>query len=150
MLNEEKIRLMTRVSVYEQGMGVRDERTAKYFRNDYVFGGMIGSFVTGTIAWGICAAVYCGYFFEQIFFSVYENNLGPLIRFAVTSYLAFIAFFLLITFLVYQGRSIAYARRRLMYEQDLNELQRMYDRDYNRAEKILAERAQKRQDSLKV
>lgn len=139
MLNEKKIRLMTRLSVYEQGMGINDNKTAKFFRNDYVLGGMIGSFVTGTIAWGICAAVYCGYFFEQIFFAVYENTLEPLLRFAVTSYAAFICFFLLVTFLIYQGRSSAYARRRKMYEEDLNELQYMYDMEYARAAQLDAE-----------
>ena len=138
MLNIEKIRLMTRVSVYEKGVGILDDRTAKLFRNDYVFGGLIGSFITGTIAWGICAAVYCGYFFEQIFFSVYEDTLGPLIRFAVTSYAAFIGFFLLATFLVYQARNIAYARRRSLYRQDLDELEEIYEEDYRRAKQAEA------------
>ena len=142
MLNEEKIRLMTRLSVYEQGMGAEDDRTAKFFRNDYVLGGMICSFVTGTIAWGICAAIYCGYFFEQIFFSVYEDTLGPLIRFAVMSYAGFILAFLLITFLIYQGKSMAYARRRSLYRMDLNALQDLYDREYRRAGELL-ERASK-------
>lgn len=138
MLNIEKIRLMTRVSVYEKGVGILDDRTAKFFRNDYVFGGLIGSFITGTIAWGICAAVYCGYFFEQIFFSVYEDTLGPLIRFAVTSYAAFIGFFLLATFLVYQARNSAYARRRSLYRQDLDELEEIYEEDYRRAKQAEA------------
>ena len=52
MLNEEKIRLMTRLEVYEDGLGVGDERTAGYFRNDYILSGMVGSFVAGTVAWG--------------------------------------------------------------------------------------------------
>lgn len=143
MLNRRKIRLMTRVSVYEKGVGIVDDRTARFFRNDYVLGGLIGSFITGTIAWGICAAVYCGYFFEQIFFSVYEDTLGPLIRFAVTSYAAFIGVFLLATFLVYQGRSFAYARRRSMYRQDLDELEQIYEEEYRRAKQAAEQRSGK-------
>lgn len=117
---------MTRMSVYEKGTGVRDRRTANYFRNDYIFAGMIGSFIAGTIAWGICAAVYCGYYFEQIFFSVYEDTIGPLIKFAVKSYLVFMLIFLLVSFLIYSRRSIAFSNRRRMYEQDLDELRRIY------------------------
>lgn len=123
MINEEKIRLMTRLTVYEEGRGIEDEKTAAYFRNDYVFAGMLGSFITGTIAWGICAALYCGYFFEQIFFSVYEDTLGPLLRFAGMSYAAFIAFFLLVTSIVYSLRSDAFKDRRRMYLRDLNALE---------------------------
>ncbi|MBR2729049.1 MAG: hypothetical protein Q4C02_00020 [Eubacteriales bacterium] len=120
MLNLEKIRLMTRLTVYEEGGGTRDRRTAGFFPGDYVFAQMVWSFVTGTIAWGICAAVYCGYYFEQIFFSVYEDAAGPVLRFAVLSYAAWIVFFLLVTFLVYRKRSIACQRRRRLYEQDLD------------------------------
>ena len=129
MLNEEKIRLMTRLTVYEEGLGVKDERTAEFFQNDYVLSGLIGSFVAGTLAWGVCAAVYCGYFFEEIFFSVYENKLDSFLRLALTSYIAFILCFLVVTFLIYYGRSAAFARRRGMYEQDLEALTRICDRE---------------------
>ena len=129
MLNFEKIRLMTRLTVYEKGLGIEDEKIAKYFRNDYVFGALIGSFAAGTVACGICAALYCGYFFEQIFFSVYENKLGPTIRFAVTTYAVFILFFLLVTWLVYRFRNQGYMERRYYYEQDLDTLLGMYEKE---------------------
>ena len=129
MLNFEKIRLMTRLTVYDKGLGIEDEKIAKYFRNDYVFGALIGSFAAGTVAWGICAALYCGYFFEQIFFSVYENKLGPTIRFAVTSYAVFILFFLLVTWLVYRFRNQGYMERRYYYEQNLDTLLGMYEKE---------------------
>ena len=126
MLDDRKIRLMTRMTVYEEGLGVEDTRTARYFRNDYVLAGMIGSFVTGTLAWGICAAVYCGYFFEQIFFSVYENTLGPVLRFAATSYVAFMALYMIVSWIIFYRKSADYARRRDLYEQDLDELDELY------------------------
>lgn len=129
MLNEEKIRLMTRLTVYEEGLGIKDKRTAEYFQNDYVLSGLIGSFVAGTLAWGVCAAVYCGYFFEEIFFSVYENRLGSYLQLAVTSYIVFILLFLAFTFTVYYRKSAAFARRRMMYEQDLEALTEICDRE---------------------
>lgn len=129
MLNEEKIRLMTRLEVYEDGLGVGDERTAGYFRNDYILSGMVGSFVAGTIAWGICAAVYCGYFFEQIFYSVYENTLDTYLHLALRTYFIFIILFLLITFLIYYRRSAAFTTRRRMYGRDLEELMEICDQE---------------------
>ena len=122
MLNNEKIRLMTRVTVYEKGMGVKDEKTAKYFRNDYVFAGMVGSFAAGTIAWGVCAMLYCGYNFEEIFFSVYEDTLGTYLSLALKSYGIFMALFLAATYLVYALRTQAYTLRRHLYEEDLDAL----------------------------
>jgi len=135
MLNSEKIRLMTRLTVYEEGLGVKDGRTAEYFRNDYILFGLVGSFVAGSLAWGVCAAVYCGYFFENIFFSVYENSLGTYLRLAVTSYAVFILIFLLVTLLVFYRRSAAFARRRVMYQQDLEALTEICDREIGIKEK---------------
>ena len=135
MLNSEKIRLMTRLTVYEEGLGVKDGRTAEYFRNDYILFGLVGSFVAGSLAWGVCAAVYCGYFFENIFFSVYENSLGTYLRLAVTSYAVFILIFLLVTLLVFYTRSAAFARRRGMYQQDLEALTEICDREIGIQEK---------------
>lgn len=135
MLNSEKIRLMTRLTVYEEGLGVKDGRTAEYFRNDYILFGLVGSFVAGSLAWGVCAAVYCGYFFENIFFSVYENSLGTYLRLAVTSYAVFILLFLLVTLLVFYRRSAAFARRRGMYQQDLEALTEICDREIGIQEK---------------
>lgn len=129
MLNEEKIRLMARLEVYEEGLGVGDGRTAGYFRNDYVLSGMVGSFVAGTLAWGICAIVYCGYFFEQIFYSVYENSLDVYLHLALKSYILFILFFLVATFLIYYKRSAAFTRRRRMYGQDLDALMEICDQE---------------------
>ena len=135
MLNSEKIRLMTRLTVYEEGLGVKDGRTAEYFRNDYILFGLVGSFVAGSLAWGVCAAVYCGYFFENIFFSVYENSLGTYLRLAVTSYAVFILIFLLVTLLVFYRRSAAFARRRGMYQQDLEALTEICDHEIGIKEK---------------
>ena len=135
MLNSEKIRLMTRLTVYEEGLGVKDGRTAEYFRNDYILFGLVGSFVAGSLAWGVCAAVYCGYFFENIFFSVYENSLGTYLRLAVTSYAVFILIFLLVTLLVFYRRSAAFTRRRGMYQQDLEALTEICDREIGIQEK---------------
>ena len=66
---------------------------------------------------------------SQIFFSVYENKLGPTIRFAVTSYAVFILFFLLVTWLVYRFRNQGYMERRYYYEQDLDTLLGMYEKE---------------------
>ena len=95
MLNSEKIRLMTRLTVYEEGLGVKDGRTAEYFRNDYILFGLVGSFVAGSLAWGV----------------------------------------LLVTLLVFYRRSAAFARRRGMYQQDLEALTEICDREIGIQEK---------------
>ena len=69
---------MTRVTVYEEGRGVEDARKARFFRTDYVFSEIIVSIITGTLAWGVCAAIYCGYNFEKIFADTLLSKINPL------------------------------------------------------------------------
>lgn len=129
MLNEKKIILMARIAAYEGEVGKSDDRIANYFRNDYLLAQMVVSFVCGTLVWGICAAVYCGYYFEQIFFSIYEGTEGPLFRLALLSYVAVTGLYLLATWAVYSLRGRGFAWRRKLYSEDLEALDRIYDEE---------------------
>lgn len=53
MINQEKVRDMTKMAAYENGDGEKDIQISSYRRQDYVALQMIKSFVFGTIAYGI-------------------------------------------------------------------------------------------------
>ena len=49
MINKDRVRTMTRLAIYEEGQGVADDKMNGYFKNDYIVGHMVGSFVSGTM-----------------------------------------------------------------------------------------------------
>jgi hypothetical protein len=49
MVNNRKVRLMTRLAIYEKGEGKEDLKLNKYFRRDYLRARMLGSFVAVTV-----------------------------------------------------------------------------------------------------
>ena len=49
MLNNRKVRLMTRLAIYEQTEGKEDVRISKYFRTDYVRLNVLKSIVAVTV-----------------------------------------------------------------------------------------------------
>ena len=49
MINNRKVRLMTRLAIYEKGEGKEDLKLNKYFRRDYLRARMLGSFVAVTV-----------------------------------------------------------------------------------------------------
>ena len=66
MLNEEKIKLMTRLAAYEQKNGKRDIRLSKYYRSDYVRFQMLNTILCGTIAFVILVVMYILYHTEYL------------------------------------------------------------------------------------
>ena len=72
MLNNRKVRLMTRLAIYEQTEGKEDVRISKYFRTDYVRLNVLKSIVAVTV----------GYLLILLLLIVYHSEY--LIREAVT------------------------------------------------------------------
>ena len=49
MVNNRKVRLMTKLAIYEKGAGREDLKLNRYFRRDYLRSRMLTSFVATTI-----------------------------------------------------------------------------------------------------
>lgn len=65
MINEEKVKLMTRASLYEKGECRKSLKITQYFRHDYISLQMLYgwffitvSFVLGAVLWGACNMEY--------------------------------------------------------------------------------------------
>ena len=66
MLNEERIRLMTKMASYEEGEGKEYMPIKQYYRKDYVGLGMIKTFITSSIAFGILFLCWVLYDMDNI------------------------------------------------------------------------------------
>ena len=66
MLNEERIRLMTRMACYEAGEGRKNVAIGNYFRGDYIGLQVIKSVISATIAYVILFAMFIFYDFEVL------------------------------------------------------------------------------------
>ena len=58
MLNEERIKLMTKMASYEANEGKRNVSIGSYFRGDYISLQVIKSIINATIAFAICFALF--------------------------------------------------------------------------------------------
>ena len=66
MLNEDKIRLMTKAAVFEAGEGKKALAMNKYFRGDYISINLIASWISYTIAFAIGVAAWAFYHMEDL------------------------------------------------------------------------------------
>lgn len=104
MVNEERIKLMTKMAVYEIGEGKQDKVITSYFRSDYISLQILKSIVAATISFGILFSLYIFYDFEIFMKDIYKMDMFQFTRLVLILYLVFTGIFVLITYVVYAIR----------------------------------------------
>lgn len=129
MLNEDKIGLMTKLALYEQGEGKEAIVSNKYSKKSYVSLKMINTAITITVAYLLIVALWIlskiDYFVEKLV-NIDLVNIG--IKFLVFYIIVFIIY-MLISYVVYSMKYIKMQEMNKKYSDGLKELYLMYKRE---------------------
>ena len=132
MLNEERIKLMTKMAAYEANEGKRNVAVSSYFRGDYIGLQVIKSIISATIAFLIVFAMFVFYDFEVFMADIYKMDLLSFGRTVLFAYLIFVAAYALISYMISTYR-YAKARKSLkMYYNNLKKLAYLYEKEGRR------------------
>ena len=130
MINEEKIKLMTRVAIYEKNTGKDDLRINEFYKNDYVLLNNIMTRVSITIAFLAIYATHAGY----MFFNNLQNkvtvdyiNLG---KKYLIGYVVVLVIYSIISTYIYTKKYNQAQKRLLIYNKLLDKVYK-----YNEIEK---------------
>ena len=136
MLNEERVKRMTKLALYETRGGSEELKISSYFKKDYISMKVLSSVIWLSIAY-IVALALLGVSFMNI---LMENlTIGILVAIVVLTILVYVA--LLITYIVVAGKlykkrhARAYHRVK-RFKQDLAELESLYEKEDGDAEAI--------------
>ena len=99
MLNEERIRSMTKLAIYETNEGKKIIPLSHYYKSDYVSKSLMKSFVYGTISFGIMFGMWMIYQMDNAKKSMFGGNLEEFIIQVILLYLIFMILYLLITYI---------------------------------------------------
>lgn len=69
MINEEKVKIMTKIAMYEQGKGRRYLPVSKYYRSDYIGLALIKNFFS--CYYRVCAGNRCS---SRIFWGISDGK----------------------------------------------------------------------------
>ena len=127
MLNEEKIRLMTKAAAYEVHEGKRTIPINKYFRGDYISLNLIWSWVSYTLAFALCAGLWGVYEMEYLMGNLHKMDLAAFAKQVVTIYVVGLAVYLIITYIVYSWRYMKNRKSLAGYYQILKHISAIYD-----------------------
>lgn len=129
MLNESRIKLMTRMASFEANEGKKSMAIGTYFRGDYIGKEVIKSIVYGTVAYLICIGLYIAYEFEFLLSDIYKMDLLGFGRKMAFNYLKFIVLYGIITYIVYALRYQKARRNLRAYYNNLRRLNSMYKKE---------------------
>lgn len=100
MLSKDKIILMTALAVYENREGKDDLSINGYFRGDYMGFEVLKGAIYGTIAFGLCFALYMLYDLETFMVEFYKMDVVSFAQEVLRKYIIFIAIYMVISFFV--------------------------------------------------
>lgn len=132
MLNNEKIILMTKLSLYEQKNQKTQISTSKYFKGDYVSLKMISSFVYITIAYLMGVAITVLYGADKLLaFTSTTGIFTTLIGLLILVYVVVVALYMIFCHAFYSHKFRQTRKKLNEYNGDLKTLHRIQELEYD-------------------
>jgi len=150
MLDEEKIRLMTRITAYEKEHEFDEIVISHYYREDYVRYGCLRTLVVATITYWSVVAMYVLYRFQELLQEINKMDYFKVIGKLMLGYLGFVSILYIFGFVVYHIR-FHYARKGLIrYNRDLKKFLRYIEKDDEEAQPARRTRKEAVMGTIKV
>ena len=131
MINDErkkKIRLMTRIAIYEKTEGKKNEPVARYFRSDYIGLKILGAIISATFVFLMVIGLYVACNSEKLLADFYRINLLDEARKLILYYIGFVVVYVSIVavvFFVKYNKAVKYKR---IFSRNLKKLLSHYGR----------------------
>ncbi len=129
MLNEEKVRSMNRLALYEQTDGRKYLPVSKYYRSDYIGLALIRNFFLVTIGYGLVVGSACVYYGEYLMDNIHKMNLMEIGIDILLGYAIVMAVYTVLTYIQYSVRYHLAKKSVRGYYEELTRLEKMYNRE---------------------
>ncbi len=129
MLNEQRIRLMTRMAAYEEREGKKDIAISGYFRGDYISLQLLKSAIYATVGFALAVAMYVLYNIETFLEDFYKMDFVDFLKGILSKYCLVLSVYLVISYFVYSYRYKKAKHHVKQYNQLLKALMHMINID---------------------
>ena len=140
MLNNQKIKKMHKLALYESGEGKKHLAISNYYRSDYIGLDLIKNFFLTTIAYGLLLLIYFGYRSEYLMENIHKMNLALMALQIIGLYIIMVVGYSILTY-IYCSVKYAKAQKGIQeYYKGLTQMKKAYDREERRNGRITARR----------
>lgn len=129
MLNEKRVKLMTRMAIYENGQGKEDFKINEYYQKDYTSLNTWISIIWVTLGYGIIVGAVMLVFLDQIFSVASLSGLLVIAGEVVIGYLVLAVVTGIIAHNFYKKKHIEARKRVKRFNNNLTRLGKMYEKE---------------------
>lgn len=129
MINEEKVKIMDRLAVYEKQEGRKYLPVSKYYRSDYIGLALIKNFFLVTIGYGLILAVIAAYNLEYLLDNVHKMDLISLGVVVLGGYIGILVLYSVLTYIQYTVKYHKAKKSVKQYYTQLTKLEKIYTRE---------------------
>lgn len=126
MINEEKVILMTRASLYEKKEGKKKLKMIRYFRHDYISLQMLAGWFFVTISFLLCAALWGACNMEYLLDNIHKMDLKSFGWTVLTLYVFVIVTYICLLYAVCSYRYYTAKKSVSAYAQTLRKILDIY------------------------
>ena len=127
MLNEEKIRLMTKAASFEAGEGKKALEMNRFYKGDYLSIHLIGAWISYTVAFCLCVGLWAFYKMEYLMTNLHKIDLAAFGKGLALLYLALLGIYLVIQYVVYYNRYQENRKKLATYNHILKRISGIYE-----------------------
>jgi hypothetical protein len=126
MLNNDKIKIMTRLAIYEQNEGKEDIKLSKYYKLDFIRYNLLKSIVSVTFAY-LCILLMIGiYKSEYLIQEAVKLNYQMIGTKILGIYVILLTIYVFSSFIIYSFKFDSSKKRLLKYRKNLKKLRQIY------------------------
>ena len=129
MINEENVKVMDKLALYEKQEGRKYLPVSKYYRSDYIGLALIKNFFLVTIGYGLILAVIAAYNLEYLLDNVHKMDLISLGIVVLAGYVGILALYSVLTYVQYTVKYHNAKKSVKQYYTQLTKLEKIYTRE---------------------
>jgi uncharacterized membrane protein len=129
MVNEDRVKKLYKVAVYEQNEEKEHRQAGLYYRSDYIGKEVVKSFFTGTFAYLIIVALWMMSNWSLVMYQINTLEITNTLVGIFVLYMIFMAIYLFATAVIYYLRYKHSERKLNGYLADLKAAQKMFERE---------------------
>ena len=127
MLNNDKVRVMTRLAIYEKKRGKEDIGLSQYYKRDYIRLQILNTIVFSTIGYGLLVLLVGIYQSEYLIANAVTLNYKAIAMYVIGIYAMFLIISILCTIIASTLKFEASRRKLAGYNKGLRCLQQIYE-----------------------
>lgn len=129
MINEERVKQLYKIAIYEQNEEKEHRQTGLYYRSDYISKEVVKSFFSGSIAYVIMALLWVMSNWDLVMHQINTLEIIDTVIVMLVGYVLFLVVYLFATALVYYFRYKHSKKKLDEYVGDMKKAYNMFERE---------------------